>query len=301
MSDGPWRFPQSGRRSSQPMFWAPIFPEMGRSAPRIDGAGWRGRLCLNVSTVRTAPRRAALTRGNHRDGRPNHRHARHRADRRFLHDDAARPAQPRPRRRSSTRVRSSAATAFSQRWGVPHATTSVAGRGRASRRRHRRRRPAQPPARGGDRAQPPRRARPCCAPSRSARTAAEAKRILELVEPAGVFGGYLEDLVLHAQDAEGGRRRSQAGAIGDVMWVRSRETHPGPHSAWFWDAEQAGRRLHRRPRLPLHRDHPQLRRQGQPARRGDVLGRHAGAPDRGRGQRHRAWSRSRAARSASSR
>ena len=24
------------------------------------------------------------------------------------------------------------------------------------------------------------------------------------------------------------------------MWVRSRETHPGPHSAWFWDAEQAG-------------------------------------------------------------
>jgi predicted dehydrogenase len=25
-----------------------------------------------------------------------------------------------------------------------------------------------------------------------------------------------------------------------VLWVRSRETHPGPHSAWFWDAEQAG-------------------------------------------------------------
>ena len=24
------------------------------------------------------------------------------------------------------------------------------------------------------------------------------------------------------------------------MWVRSRETHPGPHSAWFWDADQAG-------------------------------------------------------------
>ena len=24
------------------------------------------------------------------------------------------------------------------------------------------------------------------------------------------------------------------------MWVSSRETHPGPHSAWFWDAELAG-------------------------------------------------------------
>jgi predicted dehydrogenase len=30
------------------------------------------------------------------------------------------------------------------------------------------------------------------------------------------------------------------GALGDVTWVRSRETHPGPHSAWFWDREQAG-------------------------------------------------------------
>ena len=36
-----------------------------------------------------------------------------------------------------------------------------------------------------------------------ARTAAEAKRILDTVEKAGVFGGYLEDLVLHAEDAEG--------------------------------------------------------------------------------------------------
>ena len=38
-------------------------------------------------------------------------------------------------------------------------------------------------------------------------------------------------------------RRSQrvrAGAIGDVTWVRSRETHPGPHSAWFWDGRLTG-------------------------------------------------------------
>jgi predicted dehydrogenase len=72
-----------------------------------------------------------------------------------------------------------------------------------------------------------------------ARDAAEAKRILDTVEQAGVFAGYLEDLVytpktLKAVAAVG------SGAIGDVTWVRSRETHPGPHSAWFWDADKAG-------------------------------------------------------------
>jgi predicted dehydrogenase len=71
------------------------------------------------------------------------------------------------------------------------------------------------------------------------RTGAEAKRMLDLVESAGVFGGYLEDLVytpktIKALAAVG------SGAIGEVTWVRSRETHPGPHSAWFWDAGQAG-------------------------------------------------------------
>ena len=28
--------------------------------------------------------------------------------------------------------------------------------------------------------------------------------------------------------------------MGDGLWVRSRETHAGPHSAWFWDKELAG-------------------------------------------------------------
>jgi predicted dehydrogenase len=72
-----------------------------------------------------------------------------------------------------------------------------------------------------------------------ARSAEEAKRILDIVEGAGIFAGYLEDLVytpktLKASAAVAG------GQIGDVTWVRSRETHPGPHSAWFWDAEKAG-------------------------------------------------------------
>ncbi|HVG65219.1 MAG TPA: Gfo/Idh/MocA family oxidoreductase [Actinomycetota bacterium] len=72
-----------------------------------------------------------------------------------------------------------------------------------------------------------------------ARSAAEAGRILASVERAGVFGGYLEDLVYTPKTRKAlGSTRS--GAVGDVLWVRSRETHPGPHSAWFWDAAQAG-------------------------------------------------------------
>jgi predicted dehydrogenase len=72
-----------------------------------------------------------------------------------------------------------------------------------------------------------------------ARNAEEARRILETVERAGVFGGYLEDLVYTPKTLKA-LASTRAGAIGDVLWVRSRETHPGPHSAWFWDAGQAG-------------------------------------------------------------
>ena len=72
-----------------------------------------------------------------------------------------------------------------------------------------------------------------------ARSADEARRILEVVEGAGVFGGYLEDLVYTPKTLKA-IASTRSGAIGDVLWVRSRETHPGPHSAWFWDAGQAG-------------------------------------------------------------
>ena len=72
-----------------------------------------------------------------------------------------------------------------------------------------------------------------------ARTAAEARRMLEAVEKAGVFAGYLEDLVYTPKTLKA-VRSVQQGAIGDVTWVRSRETHPGPHSAWFWDGRLTG-------------------------------------------------------------
>jgi predicted dehydrogenase len=71
------------------------------------------------------------------------------------------------------------------------------------------------------------------------RSAEEAKRILDIVEEAGIFAGYLEDLVYTPKHSKA-VASVESGAIGDVTWVRSRETHPGPHSAWFWDVEKAG-------------------------------------------------------------
>jgi predicted dehydrogenase len=71
------------------------------------------------------------------------------------------------------------------------------------------------------------------------RTAAEARRMLQAVEDAGVFAGYLEDLVYTPKTLKA-VAAVQGGAIGDVTWARSRETHPGPHSAWFWDGRLTG-------------------------------------------------------------
>ena len=72
-----------------------------------------------------------------------------------------------------------------------------------------------------------------------ARTAEEAKQMLDAVEKAGVFHGYLEDLAytpktLKALDSV------KNGALGKVLWTRSREAHPGPHSDWFWDFKMSG-------------------------------------------------------------
>ena len=72
-----------------------------------------------------------------------------------------------------------------------------------------------------------------------ARNAGEAKRILDTAEQAGVFAGYLEDLCYTPKTLKA-VAMVEAGQVGAVTWARSRETHPGPHSAWFWDANQAG-------------------------------------------------------------
>lgn len=71
------------------------------------------------------------------------------------------------------------------------------------------------------------------------RTATEAKEMLEAVETAGVFHGYLEDLVYTHKTLKA-LNSVRNGALGDILWVRSRETHPGPHSDWFWTSEISG-------------------------------------------------------------
>ena len=71
------------------------------------------------------------------------------------------------------------------------------------------------------------------------RNAAEAKRMLLAVEATGIFNGYLEDLVYTPKFLKA-FESVKAGAIGRILWAKSRETHPGPHSDWFWDIEQAG-------------------------------------------------------------
>jgi predicted dehydrogenase len=71
------------------------------------------------------------------------------------------------------------------------------------------------------------------------RNAQEAKRMLEAVEKAGIFNGYLEDLVYTPKFLKA-FESVKNGALGRILWAKSRETHPGPHSDWFWDLEQAG-------------------------------------------------------------
>jgi predicted dehydrogenase len=63
--------------------------------------------------------------------------------------------------------------------------------------------------------------------------------MLEAVEQAGIFNGYLEDLVYTPKFLKA-YESVKNGAIGRILWAKSRETHPGPHSDWFWDIEQAG-------------------------------------------------------------
>ncbi len=71
------------------------------------------------------------------------------------------------------------------------------------------------------------------------RNAVEAKRMLEAAETAGIFNGYLEDLVYTPKFIKA-EQSIKSGSLGRILWAKSRETHPGPHSEWFWNIEQAG-------------------------------------------------------------
>lgn len=71
------------------------------------------------------------------------------------------------------------------------------------------------------------------------RNAGEAKRMLIAAEEAGIFNGYLEDLVYTPKFIKA-EKSVRSGSLGRILWAKSRETHPGPHSEWFWDLEKAG-------------------------------------------------------------
>ena len=71
------------------------------------------------------------------------------------------------------------------------------------------------------------------------RNAQEAKEMLDAVEKAGVFHGYLEDLVYTPKTSKA-IQTVHSGALGRILWTRSREAHPGPHSDWFWNLSQSG-------------------------------------------------------------
>jgi predicted dehydrogenase len=71
------------------------------------------------------------------------------------------------------------------------------------------------------------------------RNAAEAARMLRAVEDAGIFNGYLEDLVYTPKFLKA-FETVKSGGLGRILWAKSRETHPGPHSDWFWNLELAG-------------------------------------------------------------
>jgi predicted dehydrogenase len=75
-----------------------------------------------------------------------------------------------------------------------------------------------------------------------ARNAREARRMVELVEKAGVLHGYLEDQ-LFSPGLERGREivwARGAALSGRPYLARAAEEHSGPHMPWFWRGDLQG-------------------------------------------------------------
>ena len=75
-----------------------------------------------------------------------------------------------------------------------------------------------------------------------ARNLAEAKKVLELVERAGVLDGYLENQVFQPSVTKGKALLWSRGAAaaGRPYLARSAEEHSGPHAKGFWQGELQG-------------------------------------------------------------
>ena len=74
------------------------------------------------------------------------------------------------------------------------------------------------------------------------RNAAEAQRMVQLVEEAGVLHGYLENQ-LFAPNLERGKQiiwARGAATAGRPYLARAAEEHSGPHMPWFWQGDLQG-------------------------------------------------------------
>jgi predicted dehydrogenase len=72
-----------------------------------------------------------------------------------------------------------------------------------------------------------------------ARTGDEAEAMLRIAADAGVWHGYAESSVFSPNIAKA-HQMVAAGAIGELLTMRAREAHSGPHAPHFWDAVTAG-------------------------------------------------------------
>ena len=71
------------------------------------------------------------------------------------------------------------------------------------------------------------------------RTRAEARQLLDAARDSGAMHGYAETEVF-APAVVKAREAIERDGIGRVLWVRSRESHSGPHSPHFWDIAKTG-------------------------------------------------------------
>lgn len=67
----------------------------------------------------------------------------------------------------------------------------------------------------------------------------EALKMFRAAKRSGRLHGYAETEVF-APCVVKARETIESGAIGRVVWVRSRESHSGPHSKHFWDVARTG-------------------------------------------------------------
>lgn len=75
-----------------------------------------------------------------------------------------------------------------------------------------------------------------------ARNAGEARRMVEMVERAGVLHGYLEDQIFSPGVTRGKEIiwTRAAALTGRPYLARAAEEHSGPHMPWFWQGELQG-------------------------------------------------------------